>query len=77
MQEKRKRDYAALTGCGKYRVFADFSSAERWARGLVASSRNDQFAKRVSLYLGNTPVAEVMLDGAGRVWTDIKESSEI
>lgn len=72
------KPYAVLTDQGgDYRHFRTFESAERWARKVVFDSRKDRFAERATIYLNAMPWAEVRMDGAERVWTDLKEYADV
>lgn len=65
--------YEVLTSDGKWRLFASWDEAERWARRHVAQSVAEPFACNASIYSDESgEVACVSLDGANRVWTDMR-----
>ena len=65
---------------GRRAWFPTFEAAERYARAYVAQSAADKFSRRAEIHDGMgsvaRSVAEVRLDGANRVWTDIGYYSE-
>lgn len=64
--------YCAKSDNGKLRYFPSFEAAEKWAHFYVAQSRHDDFPQSVVLYDAGDTVAWVRLDGAERVWTDMR-----
>lgn len=64
--------FSAKSGHGKERYFPTFEAAERWARWYVAESAQSEFPEWVAIYEGGQPRACVRLDGAERVWTDMR-----
>lgn len=74
--------YCAKSDNGKLRYFPSFEAAEKWAHFYVAQSRHDDFPQSVVLYdagdracneeRSDVVVAWVRLDGADRVWTDMR-----
>lgn len=63
--------YEVTTSDGKWRRFATFELAERWARKHVAASADEKFAQYASIF-GPEWEAYVCLDGNNRVWTDVR-----
>ena len=61
-----------MTSDGKLRYFPTFEAAERWSRRFVAESGKSEFSERAVIYSEEACLAEVCLDGADRVWTDMK-----
>ena len=61
---------------GRRASFPTFEAAERYARAYVAASAANEYASTAAIHDGMCVVAEVRLDGANRVWTDIGYYSE-
>lgn len=55
----------------RIRYFPTLEAAERYAHGYVAVPDERGYARRVTIHRNFHTVAEVRMDGAGRVWTDV------
>lgn len=65
--------FEVATSDGQWRCFAAFDEAERWARQHVAASARNEFASTATVYTDTDgAVAFINLDGANRVWTDMR-----
>lgn len=58
----------------KRRHYPSFEDAERNAKSYVTAHINDKFVPRVTIWHGDSEVAQVRASGDGRVWVDMKNS---
>lgn len=74
MSGKRKHPFEVCRENGAAAYFPTLEAAERYAHKYVANSVDARgFAKRVEISREFHTIAEVRMDGSGRVWTDAKD----
>ncbi len=70
----RKWEWEVWRDDCRIRYFPTFEEAEKYARSYVAVPDDRGFARPVTIHRNFHTVANVSMDGAGRVWTDVTDS---
>ncbi len=74
MTRERKWEWEVWRDDGRIRYFPTFEAAEKYARSCVAVLDDRGFARPVTIHRNFHEVAQVVMDGAGRLWTDVVDS---